>query len=213
MYHVDNVQLAGLETRLQLDIPSGIVGCVADYGDPPIGTQLLRLLNAMDAPLAGEVRLDGQLLSETNPWALRKRVVMAPRKWVFFGQTIRENLLAGLQFHGRSCTDEEETAMMALLQLSHPRDGQAALLTAAEQQRLCVGRVLLMKPGIVLLDDALYMQTPDVLPGWAAWVQRYGGSMICTAALAETLAGCEHVITLPAPLPRERHHTAYHAEM
>ena len=111
---------------------------------------LLRLLNRLDDPRSGTVRLDGRDLTEWEPGALRRRVAMVFQRPPLFDGTVLDNLRVA-----RSTLDRDG-GLQALQRVGLPEvlvDRDAADLSGGEAQRMCIARALLTEPGVLLADE------------------------------------------------------------
>lgn len=123
-------------------------------------TTLLRLLLGFLQPQRGTILVDGvdiTALQDRN--AYRRQFGVVGQQDVFFGVSIRENLLFGLE---EAVSDEriEEALRMVKLwdQIERLSDGIDAaysddLFSGGQKQRLFIARALLRQPSIVLLDE------------------------------------------------------------
>lgn len=117
-------------------------------------TTLLRLLNKMLSPDSGEIYFNGEPLHTVDSVRLRRSVVMLPQSAVIFEGTVRENLLMGLEFAQKPPVKDSALAeMMERLRLDKPLNQNADKLSGGEKQRIALGRVLLMSPEVLLLDE------------------------------------------------------------
>ncbi|MBP8302723.1 MAG: phosphate ABC transporter ATP-binding protein [Phycisphaerae bacterium] len=129
---------------------------------------LLRTLNRMN-DLIGTCRVTGQILIDgrdildpaTDLIALRRKVGMVFQRPNVFDLSVYQNLRFGLRIHQMLRRRQEilETIQWGLEQvglwevLKDRLHKNARGLTLEQQQRLCIARVLILKPDIVLLDE------------------------------------------------------------
>lgn len=155
-------------------------------------TTLLRLLGRMIAPDSGEIRLDGDPISQCGAVEYRRRVTMLPQQPVLYDGTIRDNLSAGFTLRGQTCPqDAELTDMLKRMNLQKDLNGEASTLSGGERQRLCMGRVLLLKSQIYLMDEpsgALDRETEDEVIGGAVDYLREIGAPLVMVTHSEQLA-------------------------
>lgn len=146
-------------------------------------TTLLRHLNRLCEPDGGTVRYHGVPLTELDPVALRRRVVMLGQTPVLYGSNVADNLQIGLRL-----AQKEPAGVRALEEtlrqvgLDKALDAPCHKLSGGEKQRLCLGRVLLMDAETYLLDEpsaALDKATEDFVAALLAdFVQKRGRSLI-----------------------------------
>jgi phosphate transport system ATP-binding protein len=110
----------------------------------------------------GRVLLDGEdiLSPETDVVHLRRRVGMVFAQPVPLPMTIRENMQYGLKLAGERRRGNLEGAMEQALkdaalwdEVETRLDEPAIALSGGQQQRLCLARVLVLAPEIILLDE------------------------------------------------------------
>lgn len=117
-------------------------------------TTFLKLLNKLISPDSGEILFRGDSLATINSVEHRREVVLLSQNAPMFGGTVADNLLAGLRFQGK--TEPDEARLMALLgelHLEKKLTDSADKLSGGERQRVALGRLLLLKPSVYLLDE------------------------------------------------------------
>jgi phosphate transport system ATP-binding protein len=128
---------------------------------------LVRVFNRMNDLIEG-VRVTGEVLVHnenifspaTDLIALRRKVGMVFQRPNPFPLSVRENLTFGLEIHRehskKNHTDIIEQSLKDVLlwdDLKERLDHSALRLSLEQQQRLCIARVLAMKPQIILMDE------------------------------------------------------------
>lgn len=166
MFVLDNVRYKNILDVRHLVLPDKKINCI--LGESGSGkTTLLRLLNNLAACDSGSILWHEQSLYELNPIELRRRVVMLGQNPVIFDGSVRENLLIGLKFAEKPCPgDDKLREVLKQVSLHKDLDVEAAQLSGGEKQRLALGRVLLMEPEVLLLDEpssALDEDTEEIL--------------------------------------------------
>jgi phosphate transport system ATP-binding protein len=129
---------------------------------------LLRCFNRMNdlvenARLQGRILIDGQdiLAPDTDLIALRRKVGMVFQRPNVFALSIYNNLKFGLRIHNMLSRKDaiQQTIQQGLEQvglwddLKDKLNKTAHSLTLEQQQRLCIARVLILRPDIILLDE------------------------------------------------------------
>lgn len=147
-------------TDIDLHIPAGMtVGILGGTGSAK--SSLVQLIPRLYDATEGIVRVGGIDVREYDVEALREEVAMVLQKNVLFSGTIKENLRWG----NPDATDEE---MARVCRLAHADefirtfpDGYDTYIeqggsnvSGGQKQRLCIARVLLKKPKILILDDS-----------------------------------------------------------
>ncbi|TCT12208.1 putative ABC transport system ATP-binding protein [Natranaerovirga pectinivora] len=117
-------------------------------------TTLLRLLNKLISYDSGEIFYNDQPLSGINSLELRRDIVMLPQSPAIFSGSIKDNLLIGLKFSEQPLpSDNELYEVLKLVKLHKELNQDAEKLSGGEKQRVALGRVILMKPEVLLLDE------------------------------------------------------------
>ncbi|MCA1828220.1 MAG: ABC transporter ATP-binding protein [Myxococcales bacterium] len=143
-------------------------------------TTLLRTIAGFlqDQPEKGTIELSGRRIERRKPEEIaRLGVVYVPEdRGLFRELTVSENLEAALW--GRRGQPDEIYEMFPILR--ERRDQQAETLSGGEQQMLAIGRALLRKPRLLLLDEPSLGLAPSVADGVFAALQQIarGGTAI-----------------------------------
>ncbi|MDT2739618.1 ABC transporter ATP-binding protein [Enterococcus canintestini] len=119
-------------------------------------TTILRTISGLLRPSQGEITFKGQSITKTPP----QKIVAAglsqvpEGRHVFSGLTVQENLEMGafLRKDGEVKKDYEQVFQKFPV-LKERRNQDAATLSGGEQQMLAMGRALMSKPELLLLDE------------------------------------------------------------
>ncbi|MCC6489970.1 MAG: phosphate ABC transporter ATP-binding protein [Candidatus Hydrogenedentes bacterium] len=128
---------------------------------------LLRCFNRMNelikgVHITGSIRLDGKDIHgpDVDLTILRRRVGMVFQKPNPFPLSVFDNVTYGLRVHGVRRRSELEEAVESSLRATWLWDdvkdklGSPALaLSAEQQQRLCISRVVAVRPEVLLMDE------------------------------------------------------------
>ncbi|MDD5437105.1 MAG: phosphate ABC transporter ATP-binding protein, partial [Candidatus Omnitrophica bacterium] len=129
---------------------------------------LLRIFNRMNDLIEGvrqegEVRIDGEniLGGKTDLVTLRKKVGMVFQRPNPFPLSIYENIVFGQRIHSenikRGSLDETvETSLKSVLlwdELKDRLNAPALSLSLEQKQRLCIARLIAVKPDVLLMDE------------------------------------------------------------
>jgi branched-chain amino acid transport system ATP-binding protein len=139
---------------IDLDVaPRGIVTVLGANG---VGkTTLLRALSGIYAPSAGSIRFDGASIGGLASHAIVARgLAQAPEgRQIFAAMTVLENLRLGAVARGGPAEADLERVFGLFPVLKARIAQRAGSLSGGEQQMLCVGRALMARPKLLLMDE------------------------------------------------------------
>jgi len=184
--------------RVTCRLPAG--ACTALTGPSGAGkTTLLRLLNRLEDPDSGQLRLHGCPLPGMDVLALRRRVALVAQAPVLLTERVLDELRTGRPGLG------EEPAAALLDRVSLPAAMLARRtggLSGGEAQRLCLARALAVRPEVLLLDEpmsALDAVSTHVVEQAARSFIGAGGSVVLVSHdAAQTRRIADWVIVLTA---------------
>jgi branched-chain amino acid transport system ATP-binding protein len=133
--------------------------CVALLGSNGAGkTTMLRTLSGLVRAMAGSVMFDGRDLAGVAPeQRVRLGLAHAPeRRRIFPGLTVLENLeVATVSWRGfrTSIQDDLDQVFGLFPRLKERRTQLGWSLSGGEQQMLAIGRALMSRPKVLLLDE------------------------------------------------------------
>ena len=140
---------------LSLDVePNAIVSVLGSNG---VGkTTLMRAVSGIYNTTAGTVRLAGEDITNlASHKVVAKGLCQAPEgRQIFANMTVIENLRIGGYHRPAAEVEEDVKASFKLFPVLEERRRQkAGSLSGGEQQMLCIGRALMGRPKLLLLDE------------------------------------------------------------
>jgi branched-chain amino acid transport system ATP-binding protein len=119
-------------------------------------TTTLKTVSGLLHPREGTVEFDGKDVTHTPPHELvRAGIAQAPEgRRIFSRLTVRENLLmGGFTRTAAEREDSLEQAVTLFPRLRERLDQRGGSLSGGEQQMLAIGRALMSRPRLLLLDE------------------------------------------------------------
>ncbi len=150
-------------------------------------TVLKTISGAMD-PQKGSVNLAGEEVQALDPDVLARRgVAHVPEgREVFPFLTVDENLRMGAYSRrDRQIKTDLEMVYNYFPDLLEKRKARAGFLSGGQQQMLAIGRALMLKPSIMLLDEPSLGLSPILVKQIAAIIQRLNKEQGVTMFLVE----------------------------
>ncbi len=153
--------------RVQYGMIEAIKGISFEVGDGEIVTLIgangagktttMHAISGLVRPSAGSITLDGKELTKTAPHKIVEMgLAQVPEgRRVFAQQTVEENLSLGAYTRKdkEGIEKDLEEVFTIFPRLKERRTQTAGTLSGGEQQMLAMGRALMAKPSIVLMDE------------------------------------------------------------
>jgi branched-chain amino acid transport system ATP-binding protein len=141
---------------VSIDVNQGEITCL--LGSNAAGkTTTLRTILGMVKARQGEVNLNGeQIAGLSTPQIVAKGITMVPEnRRLFAKMSVRENLEIGANLRTDRATIADDVEMVFnLFPRLKERIGQkAGTLSGGEQQMLAIGRALMARPSVLLMDE------------------------------------------------------------
>jgi multiple sugar transport system ATP-binding protein len=121
-------------------------------------TTLLRAIAGLEPPDSGTIRLAGRDVTGLDP-AARDVALVFQNFSLYPRWTVRRNLEFPLRAPGRNLAGPEIARLIGwaseLLRIGHLLDREASRLSGGEMQRVAIGRAIVRRPRLFLMDEPL----------------------------------------------------------
>jgi len=136
-------------------------GVTALFGPSGSGkTSIIGTIAGLTKPDHGYITIDGEVVFDSKAGidepVYRRRVGYVFQDGRLFPHlSVAHNLDYGRWISGAARDDEQVKRVMGLLEIAHLLKRRPGALSGGERQRVALGRALLMKPRLLLLDEPL----------------------------------------------------------
>ena len=159
LLRLDNVTTYYGEIRIlegvSIEVGEGEVVCLLGGNASGKSTTLKTALGLV-RPRSGSVELDGEDVTDSpTAYRIRRGMAIVPEnRRVFAPMTVAENLEMGAHLRDDDGIDETRERVHALFPRLYERRAQlAGTLSGGEQQMLAMGRALMSRPRLLLMDE------------------------------------------------------------
>lgn len=125
----------------------------------------LRCINWMEEPTAGEIYLDGVLITEKNIRKMRRNIGMVFQHFNLINNlTVMDNLLLAplkLKVMKREAAEKRAKELLKHIGLLDKADSFPASLSGGQKQRVAIVRAMMLSPEILLFDEPTSALDPE----------------------------------------------------
>jgi branched-chain amino acid transport system ATP-binding protein len=146
-------------------------------------TTVLLTLAGLIPRIGGTVTIDGSEIGKANPAAIsRQGLVLVPDdRSLFTTLSVRENLQLGKRKGG----PEIDHIMSIFPELAKRLDISAGLLSGGEQQMLAIGRAIMQRPRVLLIDELSMGLAPVIVQNLLPIVRKIADDTDAAVVLVE----------------------------
>ncbi|MGJ8697329.1 MAG: urea ABC transporter ATP-binding subunit UrtE [Verrucomicrobiaceae bacterium] len=167
------LQLKGVEAAydqsvilrgIDLDIPPKSV--VSLLGRNGVGkTTTLKTIMGLVSATAGDIQLDGKSLGKMKPEnRARFGLGYVPQgRDIFSSMTVWENLKVSISIYGKESADRLDEVYQLFPVLKEMLHRKGGVLSGGQQQQLAIGRALLTRPKVLILDEPTEGIQPSII--------------------------------------------------
>ena len=151
-------QLGDFELAISFTSDGLVTGLFGNSGAGK--TSIVNMIAGLTKPDRGRISLDGDVLDDSasglhvSPHRRRIGYVFQDAR-LFPHLSVQQNLDYGRRMNGLDHDTPAEKHTIDLLDIGHLLDRRPAQLSGGERQRVALGRALLAKPRLMLLDEPL----------------------------------------------------------
>ncbi len=177
MLKIENlvVNYGGIEAvkGISLEVPDGSIITLVGANGAGKSTTLRSIVGLVKAR-SGSIQLDGEeLLGQATTDIVSKGITLVPEgRHVFPDMTVLENLKIGAYLRKDKLNDDIERIYAMFPRLKERSWQAAGTLSGGEQQMLAVGRALMTRPKIIMMDEPSLGLAPIIVQGIFDIIQR-----------------------------------------
>ena len=162
------VRYGGIEAvkGISLEVPEGeIVTLIGANGAGKSST--LRTISGLVKPAAGKIYFKGEAITGMDANEIVKRgITLVPEgRRIFPDMTVLENLKIGAYLRNDDLTEDLEWVFSLFPRLKERSWQAGGTLSGGEQQMLAVGRALMSRPKVIMMDEPSLGLAPIIVKG------------------------------------------------
>ena len=158
----DHEVLKGIDQNVE----EGEVLCIVGPSGSGKST-MLRCINRLEEPTAGEIYVDGELVDEGNIDSMRTKMGMVFQSFNLFPhKSVLENLTIGpinVKKADKKESEEKGVALLERVGLAEKANEYPRNLSGGQQQRVAIARALAMDPEVMLFDEPTSALDPEMV--------------------------------------------------
>jgi branched-chain amino acid transport system ATP-binding protein len=173
--------------RVSLHVDQGEIVSVIGANGAGKST-LMRTICAVKPRTSGTIKLKGQLLKKEASQVVRDGMTLVPEgRRIFAPLSVRENLMLGAytRTDSKEIAETMEEIFKLFPRLQERLNQRGGTLSGGEQQMLAVGRALMSKPQILLLDEPSLGLAPIVIDNMFETIRRLNRELGLTILIVE----------------------------
>ena len=153
-------------TGIDPNVDEGEVLCIVGPSGSGKST-MLRCINRLEEPTAGEIYIDGELVTEDNIDRMRTKMGMVFQSFNLFPhKSVIENLTIGpvnVKKEDEATAKERGMKLLERVGLAEKADEYPRNLSGGQQQRVAIARALAMGPEVILFDEPTSALDPEMV--------------------------------------------------
>lgn len=172
---------------VSFDVPAGQIAALVGSNGAGKST-VLKAICGLLKPVEGEIVVGGEVMSPKPGDPLRHGVALSPEGRRLFGRlSVEENLLMGAYTVPDAASRREmmERVYGYFPRLRERRRQMAGSLSGGEQQMCAIGRALMARPKVLLLDEPSLGIAPIIVAELARIIEEISRDMSMTVLLVE----------------------------
>ena len=148
------------------NIEKGEVLCIIGPSGSGKST-MLRCINRLEEPTAGEIWIDGEMITDKNIDSMRTKMGMVFQQFNLFPHmSVLENLTCGpvnVKKEDEKTAEERAMKLLERVGLAEKAGQYPRNLSGGQQQRVAIARALTMEPEVMLFDEPTSALDPEMV--------------------------------------------------